>query len=169
MPKDSQRMVTLRYQGIFDLQKMYHFMIKWFTDRNYTYYEKKWKQKDMSPIGQEIEIKFFAERETTEYLRYYQNVEIKMFDAHDVEVPGPKGSEKKTHARFYLKIQGDLNYDWQGFGDDHGWLFKIYNQYVTKKERIIKWEGEVETESQAFADAVKGFLDMEASQVRQDG
>ena len=61
--------LLIRYKGEFNLDEMYKKCKDWFKSKKYIFTEKEHTQKD-KPQGTELNIKFVAEREIDDYVRF---------------------------------------------------------------------------------------------------
>ena len=146
--------LIFRYEGEFDFQGLYEVIGTFFRRRNYDFWETNWKEKDATPQGREITLKFKPELKVTEYVRYHYVINFKAVDAYWV-------NKTTMHARFHLHVQCEILFDWQHIGKKRNFLVKLYEDYLFSKEKEHIYIDECEQESQRFLDEVKDFLGAE--------
>lgn len=168
MAKEPCRTIWLRYQGLFDFEGLYRHMVSFFDRRKYDYIEKKWKEKDASPVGREITVDMAPERNVTEYIIYRYEMQIKSIDTHKVEVVRDGKTVKLTHARFQIKIGGHVQVDWQNYGKGHEKLASFFKDTVMRREINKVHVTALEQEMQQLHDSIQGFLNMEASRTQKE-
>ncbi|MDP3990432.1 MAG: hypothetical protein Q8Q01_04475 [archaeon] len=130
MPKDPLPPLTIRYNGIFDFDRLYAMVVDWAKMYNYFWLEKKHVHKVRNG-SVEQELSWQATREATEYIRLIVNIDIKMWDLKEVELEVAGRKRLLSNARIEIKISGKVEYDWQGFAEKNPkiimrWLGKIY-------------------------------------------
>ncbi len=160
-----QRPVRLRYEGVFDFKAFYKQIVSFWTSRNYTFYEKRWSEKEATPAGREIKFELEAEREVSQMARYYHVIKILALDAHEVDITQDGIIKRKMHMRFVLSCQARLEWDWQNIGKNHNRIQELFDKYILKRERILVHEDYLLKESQEFIDSIKEFLRMEESRI----
>lgn len=168
MPVSKTKRFILRYQGLYDFDGLYHMIVNFFKSRNYDYIEKKWKEKDMSPIGREIEIKMTPTKKITEYIAYWYKITWANLDVHTVDVVKEGETVKLTHARFAFDMSGHVDSDWQNFAKDNPKLGKFFQEHVFKQELRRTYKKALEVEMQTLLDQMKEFLNMEISRVQKN-
>lgn len=161
------RRLVLRYQGLFDFEGLYHHIVEFFEKRHYEYVEKRWKEKDFSPLGRERVIKMAPEKFVTEYLMYEYDIVWNNMDVHTVDVVRNGKTVKLTWARFELTVEAQLVVDWQKLGKNNPKTAKFFNEKVLKREIIEVHAGTLIMEEQRFIDEVKEYLRMEVTRVNK--
>tara|TARA_Y100000310_G_C20647718_1_gene797570 strand:- start:557 stop:1102 length:546 start_codon:yes stop_codon:yes gene_type:complete len=132
--------MRLRYQGLFDFQKIYEIIKDWCEDHDYEFMEQTTKHKVPSALGAEKEYTWYAEREVTRYIRYHIEIWIHAFDVTEVEVESKGKKKALTNGRIEYWFQKCyVEYDWQDiFGKKKGkfvqWLGGLYDKYVMKRD-----------------------------------
>lgn len=105
--------ITLRYEGLFDLDGLYAAIVDWCKNYGYMWHEKTYKHKVPTPRGAEQEFAWDMEKEVTDFVHYRILIEAHIWDMLEVEVD--VGGKKKilSNARIELIIKGAINFDWQ--------------------------------------------------------
>ncbi len=165
MTKVKCRRLVVRYQGLFDFEGLYHHIVEFFESRYYDYIEKKWKEKDFSPLGRERVIKMAPEKNLTEYFKAEYAILWNNMDVHTVEVVRDGKTVELTWARFELTIDAHIEVDWQQLGKNRPKTTKLFNEKVIKREISEKYAEDLILEEQRFADEVKSFLHMEVTRL----
>ncbi|MFT4250255.1 MAG: hypothetical protein ACMXYD_02760 [Candidatus Woesearchaeota archaeon] len=150
--------LIFRYEGEFDFQGLYERIADFFRRREYDFWETGWKEKDGTPQGREITMKFKPDLKVNEYIRYRYEIQFKAVDAHWV-------NKNTMHARFHIHVQPKIQFDWQSIGVRKGkkkhFLVRFYENYLFNKEAEHYHVDAVEQEVQKFLDEVKEFLGVE--------
>ena len=159
------RTLTVRYVGIFDFEGLYRLMVDWFKKRRYWFHEHTYKYKVPLPTGAELEIKWYAEKNITDYFREKINVEFHIWDYTEVEVLQNGVKKELAKARMDIKITGELILDWQDKFE--GSKFKklvrdFYNYHIIRKKVETIWHDEVHYRDLKLQTLIKEYLDMEA-------
>ncbi len=160
------RTLILRYEGLFDFQGLYDLIVGFFVRRNYDYVEKKWKEKDASPVGREITVDMTPFRKVNEYIKYEYTIQWKSIDKHEVEVVREGKPVRLTHARMYVSVNAQAEVDWQGFGKTKPGLSNFVNKRVIDKE-LKQYRRNLQREMQSLLDEIKEFLHMEATRTEK--
>jgi len=103
---------TIRYKGIFDYDGMYKMMRAWFSDREYDFWEKRYKHKRRSE-GSELEINWEAWRDVTELLRNWIYVYFHLWDYEEVEVIKDGKKKKMVKARMLIEFSWIIEVDYE--------------------------------------------------------
>ena len=155
----------LKYNGRFDLDRLYRKMAAWSMENGFYFEEKSYKHKVPSPAGAEDEIKWSGWRKITDYFKYHIFVDIYLFDLKDVEVVQNGEKKKLVKARmqiiFRLKLEDDFSGRFTG-SQFNEWLRKVYDKYVIKKMRDVLWEDEIYYQLIKIQTVAKEELDMQA-------
>lgn len=161
------RRLVLRYQGLFDFEALYEKIIHFFESRKYEYVEKRWKEKDFSPLGRERVIKMAPEKYVTEYLMYEYAIEWNNMDVHKVEVVRNGKTVSLTWARFIFTCEAHIHVDWQKLGKKNEKTAKFFNEKVLKREITEVHAPELLFEQQRLLDDIKEFLHMEVTRINK--
>lgn len=161
------RHLVLRYQGLFDFDGLYKHIVHFFEERHYYYVEKKWKEKDFSPLGRERVLKLAPYKKASEYLKYQYDIEWNNLDVHTVEVIRNGKTVKLTWARFKFKIHASIIVDWQGLGAKYQKTQKFFNEKVLKREIEEEHAPTLMLEEQRLLDEIKTFLHMEVTRIEK--
>ncbi len=161
------RRLVLRYQGLFDFEGLYERIVHFFESRYYDYVEKRWKEKDFSPLGRERVIKMAPEKNITEYLKYEYAIQWNNMDLHTVEVVRNGKTVELTWARFELTVEAFIDIDWQKMGKSNPKTAKFFNEKVIKREITEVYAADLILEEQRFVDDVKEFLHMEVTRTNK--
>jgi len=162
---------TVRYDGVFDFDGLYKTIIEFLRRHNYWFYETLYKHKPWSPIGDELVLKWRAERKLDEYYHYTIEFEWHFMDFHHVEVIREGKKVMLTKAYFWVNIRGRADADWQGFethADDEGHSFtKRLGEFMRKKvvdrEYLYDYIYPIFDDVQELAKLIQNFCNMEAT------
>ncbi len=145
--------IQIRYEGVFDLDRLYKESKDWFSDNDYDFQEKEYTDK-VKDKGHEIVFKFIGEKEVTDYFKFNINAEFNL-----TEVNSMSDNLVKGKVEIFLKADLELDYrnKWQ-HTKFLEFLFKIYNNYIIK-ERIHDYADKLEEEVIELQDLIRDILD----------
>jgi hypothetical protein len=127
--------ITLRYNGLFDLDGMYAAVIDWAKNYGFRWHEVDYKHK-VPGGGAEQEMKWLLEKKVDEYAEFSILFTIHMWDLVEVEVEGQHPN--LSNARFYIYMDANIKFDWQGSLKNTSrftaFLGKWYNERLLKRE-----------------------------------
>lgn len=144
--------ILIRYEGDFDLDEMYKKCKDWFNSKKYVFTEKEHTHKDKIE-GQELNVKFFADREINDYIKF--DIETYFF----ILYINKKG--KKSNAKLKINIQSWVILDYKGVWQKsafHKFLFYIYNNYIIKKKIQGVYEEKLFVEMVEYSKMIKSYL-----------
>lgn len=127
---------TLKYKGIFDYQGMYSMMQSWFKDREYDFWEKRYKHKARAG-GAELEINWEAWRDITPLFRNWIYVYFHLWDYQEVEVIKDGQKKRMAKARMLIRFSWHIEVDYEDRWEDSKFkrmLLKFLIDYVYRKE-----------------------------------
>jgi hypothetical protein len=157
--------LIIRYKGVLDLEGLYRVIAQWLKSRRFWFHETTYKHKVPSPFGAEEEIRFVAERKSSEYYRDDISIYFHIWDQQEVEVIKEGKKQKLIKAKVEIKIQGTLVLDWQGMFDRGPFLQKI-RQFMHKhiiKEKIENiWADELYYRTIKLQAMIKDYIDMQS-------
>ena len=158
--------LTLRYKGVFDYNGLSTYVIRWLMNRDYKITEKVHKHKMSCPHGFEIERQIEAYKEITEYYRYNIGVNFHLWDASEIDAVKDGKKVKLWNARIEVQLHFDIVCD---YADKWGtnWFYEklrnFFDQYVIKKEIIIKHADPLYYRLLGLHTDLKKFLTMETA------
>jgi len=130
--------LMIRYTGVFDYDGMYKMMHSWLISKRFLFQEKKYKDKVATPFGNELEIKWEAEKKVTEFIKESITIEFHLWDFSEVEVIKDGKKSKQAKARMEIKFFAFLELDYsQRFSSGSNFSKKLGEFYV---ENIIYWD-----------------------------
>lgn len=133
--------IILNYDGIFDLEALYHECTQFFAEKGFKFEEPTYKVK-----ATEEEITWKPERKVTDYVKYTMAINFWILDKKDVDVikEGKKVKLTKAHVRILLGCE--VIKDYSGRFKGKPYLKKIknfYEKFVFKKEFDTIWDDEL--------------------------
>jgi hypothetical protein len=161
---DAQIAFRLKYKGVFDYDKLSTFIINWLQARKYHINEKKHKHKMSCPHGFEVERVIEAWRKVDDYFRYNVFVTFFLWDAFEVDAVKHGKKVKLWNARMELQIGFQVVCDYSGKWETNPFYEKLrnfYDQYIIKKEIIIKHVDPLYYKLLSLHTKVKNQLEME--------
>lgn len=143
--------LRIRYEGEFDFQGLYDLISDFFRRRNYDFFETNMKQKDATPAGKEILLRFKPEKNINEYVKFTYDIQWKCADAAET-------ADGTTFARMHVYVTYDVDLDWQGYEKSRPWLKKIYEDYIIDMDIDEIHRQEIGIEAQTLIDSINEFL-----------
>jgi len=157
---DDQLMI--RYKGILDLDGLYRVIYNWFDARKFEWHEPNYKDKHPTSGGEQ-EIKIFAFRNDTDFIRINYNLYIHAYELEPITVTK---EEKKKHlekGRFLITIQASFEYDYENRWEDtkfHAALRDFYIKNILLR-KILTYGDKMEYEAHNLQETIKQWLDMQ--------
>ncbi len=143
----------IRERGVFNLDKLYKEMYAWLDSNKYDFNEKLHQHKKLER-GDEIEVKWEAEREVTDFIRYDIKIHILLIDINSVSDNLVAGYARIT---FQTNLVLDYKERWSS-SKFKNFLFEIYRK-VFFKDTISKNVKKLRDEVSDFHKTTKEILD----------
>lgn len=153
----------IEYKGIFDLEGLYKMIIKWLQDRSYEFHEKTYKHKP-GMVGKEQEMKWEAWQKYNDYVRFWFDVYIHVWDIIEVEVVRDNQKVKMVKARIRIVLGGRVDRDWLGTWNKNKSLRRLrdfYDKYVVFKDMSSVWSDLMHYKLVKLQNEIKEYLGME--------
>jgi hypothetical protein len=144
---------SFKYEGVFDLNRLYSEMSGWISENNYDFEEKEHSDKKKDK-GQEIKYVFLGEKKVTDYIKY--NVKVEIF-AVEINKMSENLVSGKLNIVFNANVELDYKNKW-GITRMSKFFFNIYNNYLMKGE-IGDHMGKLYDETVDLQDLAKDVLD----------
>jgi hypothetical protein len=156
--------IKIRYKGVYDMRGLLGLVYRWYTDNQYEYHEKLYKDKIETAFGNEVEIKMVGQRKITEYYMYEVIVEIHNWESKDIMIKVNSKEVPMMQGRIEIKISGKLITDWQN-KFEAGTIWEkaqtFLEKVVLKQDINLKYVDPIERGVHAFAAEIKTFLKMD--------
>jgi len=149
--------LQIRKRGVFDLDKLYQEMTNWFGKNKYDFNEDIHSDKK-GDKGKEIIIVLSGEKKVTDYIKC--NIKVNFFLKNINKVSKASDNLEKGSVKITLiaKLVLDYNKKWNK-SSFSSFLFKIYNNYIIKKE-IGKYKNKLYKEILNLQDVAKEILEL---------
>lgn len=157
---------TLKYKGVFDFDGLTTYIINWLKARGHEINEGKHKHKMSCPFGFEIEWNVMSWRKIDDYFKYNIDVRIHLWDAHQVDAVKDGKKVKLWNARIEIKTIFSVECDYQGRWEKNQFLERLrnfYDQYIIKKEIIVKHVDPLYYKCLELHTGMKKFIGMETT------
>ncbi len=155
------------YKGVFDFDGLYKMMHAWLISKRYLFQEDTYKDKAATPAGNELQIKWSAEKKVTEFIKEYVRIEFHLWDFAEVEIIKDGRKVKMHKARMEIKFFADLELDYSKrftSGDDFSKrLGKFYVEKVIYWDWRIRYANALEYSVYDLHTKVKKYLNMDTS------
>ena len=112
MGRKSLPKITLRYNGLFDFDRLYSTIIDWAKTYGYMWHERQYKHK-VSGLGAEQEFIWELTKNVNEYINFKIIFEVHGWDLVELEMEQNGQKKPMTSGRIYLVMNGTLTWDWQ--------------------------------------------------------
>ncbi|MBD3361238.1 hypothetical protein GF358_00430 [Candidatus Woesearchaeota archaeon] len=159
-PDVSFPVIYIKHKGNFDFNKLMKDIKSWYDENDYDFHVPKHKHK-----SDEEEVKISGERKITGYIKFYINVEFRIFDFKTVEVIKDGEKIKTNYGRIALEvIPGyDLDYE-KRFGTTPVLkaIREFYHKYIIKRKLEDYWEDELFLQASGLIQTIKKSLEYEA-------
>lgn len=156
---------TIRYNGVFDFNGLYRMMYNWFFKQRYEFHEDLYKEK-IDTIGNELELKWRAEKKITPFIKYIINVEFHLWNMMEVDVikNGQKVKMVKTRMQIIMKASTVADYS-QRFKESNltKKLYHILRTKVIDKEMMLVYMDRLTYIVYEFHAEIKKFLGTDTS------
>ena len=153
----------IKQAGIFTFKDLYSFLYDWLREEGYDVIEKSYNEK-VSGDSKNIEIKWEATREISDYFKFQVKLDWQILGMKSVDVQKDDKKVKMDSGSLEIKFSGTLIRDYEDRWENQPfWKFMrgIYERYIIKSridEYQIKLLGEVEE----LISQCKSFLAIEA-------
>ncbi|NCO11659.1 hypothetical protein CO038_03835 [Candidatus Pacearchaeota archaeon CG_4_9_14_0_2_um_filter_39_13] len=122
-----------KHKGIGDFKDFYNFMYSWLKDEGFVITEKLYSEK-LAGDSKDIEVKWEAKRELTDYFRAHIEMVSKVRGLKDIEIE-VDGKRKKTQEfrEIEITIKGVLEKDYNSRWEKSAiqkFLKEVYHKYV---------------------------------------
>ncbi len=158
--KDTQIKEKAEYTGNFDYPEAYIQFYEWFKDEKYVVIETKYSEK-IKPDGKEVEFKWTARRELTDYFFLQMDLKFEVKRMVDVEVEIEGKKKKMNKGIFKIELTGALIKDPRSEWETSNFykkLREVYNKYIIAG-RVDQMEDRIKEDSIAFKESFKSVLD----------
>lgn len=139
--------LLVRYTGVFDFEGLYRMMHAWLITKRFLFHEKQYKDKVSTPFGNEVEIKWEAEKKVTEYIKEWIKIEFHLWDFSEVEVIKEGRKVKMTKSRMEIKMDCELEMDYTKKFIGKGIVAQRLGEFYQNK--VLYWEWRIK-----YADAL---------------
>ncbi len=144
--------LILRYNGVFDLKKIYNSSKKWFNDNKYALTEKEYKEKPTS-VGSEFNMVLESERDIDDYAKFFISLHIFIIDA--------KKADEKYNGKIKINISAYVLLDrankWQT-NSIKTFLFFVYNNFFIKDKIQNVYEDKIYSELMNIISNIKKYI-----------
>jgi hypothetical protein len=158
--------LMIRYRGVFDYDGMYKMMHAWLISKRFLFNETKYKDKVATPFGNELEIKWEAEKKVTEFIKEYIQIEFHLWDFSEVEIikDGKKTKAAKTRMeiKFFARLELDYSQKFSGGSDFSKKLGKFYVENIIYWDWRIRYANALEYSIYDLHTKVKKYLNMDS-------
>ena len=164
--------IILRYQGLFDWSGLYKSMVDWLKKYRFYFHEQTYKHKVPSPKGAEQELRWFAEVDVNDYIRFKMTIEIHLWDMTEVEVVKDGKKKVLTNARMEIVLLGDLILDWMNKFEKSKFtraLRDFYNKYIIRREIESFYGDMLYYRMWNFHSYIKKYLDLQTQWHEYEG
>lgn len=146
--------VLIEKKGLFNFNKLYNLIKKWYISYKYSWNEKEFSCK-IQKAGNEFTIEYAGFREVTPYIKFYVNVLIEIKKVKELKIKTSKNLKGHIKAMFKAYYEKDYKNKWKFFP----FFRKIYEEYLIKQQ-ILKYEGKLWTEANELITNIKKALNL---------
>jgi hypothetical protein len=153
----------IRYSGLYDFDGMYAAIIDWAKNYGFRWHEVDYKHKVPSPDGAEQEWKWAMTKEVNDFINYYYELKVHMWDMQEVEVEIDGKKKTLTKGRIYIWVDGKMTFDWQERfkgGRFKEWMGAFYRK--AKDPEISEYWDTIKYRGLQLNALIKKYFDMQA-------
>lgn len=156
--------IKMKWKATFDMGELYKHMKYWldyqgFGDENETFQEEKFAQR-MKGSSQQIEIRWSAQKNVSDYFAYKIRVGFFILGLKDVEIEKDGRKITTQTGEIEIRIKSDLVVDRKKkWGDAKTMSQSIYEKFIVK-DRIDDYKIDLYSKTYAFHDEIKSFFEM---------
>ena len=131
--------LKIRYKGVFDFEGVYNTIYHWFRDRQFRFHEQRFKTKAHTALGNEFKLNLWAEREDSEYYKYYAKMFLHLWESKEIPVIIDGKQVMRMKGRMHIDIEGSVITDWQKrYHSDVNFLHKMMENFLNKT--VLKYD-----------------------------
>ncbi|MAG20261.1 hypothetical protein CL618_02410 [archaeon] len=153
--------MKIKQSSTFSLDELYKMMYYWFERHDYVFKEKEYAEQRTQ--GSKLyEIRWYAERKVTDYIKFVIEVGLFFSGIKDVEVEKDGGKMKTQGGTVEMRFSAHLRKDYEGNWESSPVLKMIrgmYDKYIIGS-RIEGYEDDLYEETYDLMNEVKAFLNM---------
>jgi len=161
--KDKIFSSKIKSEGLMDFKDFYKFCYQWLSEETgLNIIEDKYAEK-ISGDAKNIDVKWTGSRKITDYFKFEVEIEFKVINLTNVEVPREGRKVKMNQGIVEVKVKGILVRDYEGKFERNSiqkFLRGIYEKWVITS-RIDEYEEKLISDCNEFLDQAKAFLDLE--------
>ncbi|MBW3013369.1 hypothetical protein KY325_02645 [Candidatus Woesearchaeota archaeon] len=157
--------VKISKRGVFDMDKLYSAVMKWYKAHDFKAAETKHKDKPDAYGGRVLYHEWAGDVKATPYVRYFTDVIFDVREATPVEVKKEDKKLKKTRARISITIHSRTVADWRKVFEKGPFMKrfeKLVNKYLRKRD-ITSLQGQLIAWSSELHSTLKKQLEMETA------
>ncbi len=161
--KDKITEQKVKYSGIFDFRETYQFIHRWLIEEGYKVEEQKY-QEQIQGEEKNIEIKWVAEKNISDYFRNEIKITFRMYSLKKIEVEKNGKRVKTNEGGFEAGITGNLVKDYENTWEKRPsmkFLRGVYDKYIIEGT-IKKYSKALFDDVQNLSEQIKEFLSIEA-------
>lgn len=155
--------LKVKYRGVFDLGDFYKKLKLWFDSEGYGDENKNFKEskytESIKPYGKNIEIKWVAEKNKSDYFSFGLTVTFRILGLQDTEIQYENKKIKANKGEVDVKVSADLIKNRQGKWSRDSIIKRIYETLIVDK-RIEEYKLEVYKLAYKLQDEMKMYLNL---------
>jgi hypothetical protein len=154
----------IKFNGMFDLEGLYRFMVRWLKQKRYEVHETLYKFKPP-----EFNLKLRGERKKNAFVKHIINIDLHMWGEYDIETIINGKKKKMANARMILTLEMELESPYPNLFGDKRWnlpmerkLLRFFEEYVMKRDFEELDFDVLWYELYQFQTAIKEYMKLEA-------
>lgn len=154
--------LKLKFNGIFDMNDLYRKMKFWLEWNGYgpeKGMEKMYVER-IKPNGKQIEIKWVAENDVSNYINGVIEITFFVIGLESVEIEREGKKVKTKKGDIEIRLTGYLVLNTAGKWDDNGFINKIYKRFILKKN-IDGYKIDLYNDLYDLHDEIKAYLNLQ--------
>ena len=155
--------LKVKYRGGFDLGDFYKKIKIWLETEGYGDENKNFKEakyiEAIKPFGKNIDIKWIAEKNISDYFSIYFTVVFRIIGLQDTEVPYENKKIKSNKGEIEVRLSADLITNRQGKWSRNSFMKNIYEKVIIDK-RIEEYKLQTYKKIYSLHDELKMYLNL---------
>lgn len=140
-------------KGPIDFDLIYKNVVPWFGRYKYDFTEKEHTEKN-KPQGNELIIKWVADRKIDDYMQYF--IELEFFITELRIIGKQQHAKTKINLKSYVKLDYNNEFQKSRFGR---FLFFLYNNVIIKRKLLFVHKVKLYKETMDLHDLIKSLLE----------
>lgn len=153
--------LKVKQKAVFRLDELYKSLTFWLKNYEYILQEKEYFERQET-VGKSIMIKWFAEKEINDYIKFVMEIDFLILGVEDIEIEQDGLKSKANKGEIEMKINAYLLKDYEDSWAKNPFmtfLRETYDKFIIRS-RIETCEDDLYNETYKFVNEIKAFLEL---------